>query len=139
QTGQIMNNLMAITHGLNVVGEDVPLVAQLLGHENGRSYPTTPINLSTLTKFKPYLQKVMADVNPRMFSSLKIKDVIERLGSVIGGDETIADALAQLKQDASFRVVGDLPIGPVMEMLGMNVNDTPTTGIEEIAIASDGQ
>ncbi|MCA9920974.1 MAG: hypothetical protein KC421_01310 [Anaerolineales bacterium] len=137
QTGQIMNNLMAITHGLNAVGEDVPLVGQLLGHENGRSHPSTSINLSALTKFKPYLQKVMADVNPRMFSSLKIKDVVERLGSVIGGDKSVAEALTQLKQDASFRVVGDLPIGPVMEMLGMTVNDTPATMIEEIAVTAD--
>ncbi|KAA3664614.1 MAG: hypothetical protein DWQ04_04835 [Chloroflexi bacterium] len=136
QTGQIMNNLMSITHGLNAVGEEVPLVGQLLGHGNGRS-PATTLNLTKLAQFKPYLQKVMADVNPRMFSSLKIKDVVERLGGVIGGDESVAEALTQLKQDASFRVVGDLPVGPVMEMLGLNVDGGEETAVEDIAILPD--
>jgi uncharacterized membrane protein YqiK len=137
QTGQIMNNLMAITHGLNVVGEDVPFVGQLLGNENGRS-AANGFNLSALTQFRPYLQKVMADVNPRVFSSLKIKDVVERMSGVIGGDESVAEALANLKQDATFRVVGDLPVGPVMEMLGWSNDGDKSAAVEEIAISTDG-
>ena len=134
QTGEIMNNLMSITHGLNAVGEEVPLVGQLLGHGNGngRVSPTS-FDIAKLTQFRPYLQKLMAGMNPRMFSTLKIKDVVERLGGVIGGDESVAEALTNLKQDASFRIVGDLPIGPVMEMLGMSP-ENGETAVEDIDI-----
>lgn len=62
---------------------------------------------------------------------------MERLGGVIGGDESVAEALTQLKQDASFRVVGDLPVGPVMEMLGLNVDGGEETAVEDIAILPD--
>ncbi|MCP4415391.1 MAG: hypothetical protein GY805_02130 [Chloroflexi bacterium] len=140
QTGQIMSNVMSISHGLGVVGEEVPLVGKFL-NQDGRNDNST-FSLPALTRFTPYLQQMMAEVNPRVFSSLKIKDVVERLGSVVGGQEDMVTALNNIKQDATFRVVGDLPIGPLMTMLGLKdgeetaVSDSPSP-VEDLIVVHD--
>ncbi|MBK8905622.1 MAG: hypothetical protein IPM53_30855 [Anaerolineaceae bacterium] len=40
-------------------------------------------NSQQLSQFGPYLQQVLAEVNPRMLSSLKVADVVEQLGPVV--------------------------------------------------------
>ncbi len=138
QTGQIMSNVMSITHGLGIVGKEVPMVGKFL-NQNG-SGENGSLSLPSLSKFTPYLQQMMAEVNPRVFSSLKIKDVVDRLGSVIGGDEDMVTALNNIKQDATFRMVGDFPIGPLMTMLGLKetaVSDTPAAPVEDLIIVHE--
>ncbi len=53
---------------------------------------------------------------------MKIGDVIERLGAIIGGEEDLIRALNTLKDDTAFRVIGDLPVGPLLNMLGLTNN-----------------
>jgi hypothetical protein len=133
QTGQILASVMALSHGLTQVGEESPLMGRLLGQsENGASAPLVSASwLPQLNQFGPYLQQVLGEVNPRMLSSLKVADVVERLGPVVAGQESLTTALTTLKADASFRMIGDLPISPLLRLLGLG-QDAP---VEEIPVA----
>ncbi|MBK7895871.1 MAG: hypothetical protein IPJ90_13540 [Anaerolineaceae bacterium] len=132
QTGQILANVMALSHGLTQVGEEVPLVGRLLnGRENGAGEPLVLANwLPQLNQFGPYLQQVLAEINPRMLSSLKVADLVERLGPVVAGEESLTRALSGLKADASFRVIGDLPVSPLLRLLGLGQAEP----VEEIPV-----
>lgn len=140
QTGQILANMMALSHGLTQVGEEVPLVGRMLNpSENGAGEPVVLANwLPQLSQFGPYLQQVLSEVNPRMLSSLKVADVVERLGPVVAGEESLAQALNSLKANASFRVIGDMPVSPLLRLLGLEqkgpvsvVEDVPITDLDE--------
>ena len=117
QTSNIFNNLMSFTHGLNTASDNIPLLRQFM--KDGKDSES----LNLLTKFQPfmpYLQDVFADMKPRVFSSLKISDLAERLGPVVAGREDLASALSNIKEDANFRVVGDLPVKPLLSFLGID-------------------
>ncbi|WP_420627300.1 SPFH domain-containing protein [Candidatus Leptofilum sp.] len=133
QTGQILANVMALSHGLTQVGEEVPLVGRKLNPgENGADEPLVLANwLPQLRQFAPCLQQVLSDVNPRMLSSLKVADVVERLVPVVAGEESLTSALSNLKADASFRVIGDMPVSPLLRLLGLEQGEV----VEDIAVA----
>ncbi len=116
QANQIITDLLSLSQGVHHLGEEIPAVEQLL-QGNGAGVDIA----REFNQFVPYLRQVLADVNPRMFSSLKIADVVERLEPVVAGQQDLATALADLKQDAHFRVVGDMPIAPVLRLFGINL------------------
>ncbi|MCP4363132.1 MAG: hypothetical protein GY796_34455 [Chloroflexi bacterium] len=137
QTGQIMANVMALSHGLTQVGDEVPLVGNLLNLGNG---PVDGVNgrqlsdfIPRLSQFTPYLQQLIAEVNPRMLSSLKVSDAVERLGAMVSGQEDLAMALNTLKEDASFRVIGNMPISPLLQLLGLG-GDTADDPVVDISV-----
>ena len=83
---------------------------------------------------------MMSEVNPRAFSSLKIADVVDKLGPVVSGEQDLVTALNHLKQDASFRIVGDMPVGPLMRLLGVGPEEddgAETAVIEEITLPAN--
>jgi hypothetical protein len=41
---------------------------------------------------------------------------------MVAGEEDLVTALNTLKNDATFRMVGDMPVGPVLNMLGVGGN-----------------
>ena len=140
QAGQILSNIMSISHGLNVVSDEVPLVGQLLGqngrHANGELLTEIAPQIG---QFLPYLKQMMSEVNPRAFSSLKIADVVDKLGPVVSGEQDLVTALNHLKQDASFRVVGDMPIGPLLRLLGVGQegDGEETAVMEDITVTAN--
>lgn len=122
QISQIFTNILMLSQGLQQVGEQVPLIGQFVnGNGHGLNWSKNGFG-----QLLPYIQQVLAEVNPRMYSSLKIADVVDRLGSVVSGQEDLVTALNQLKQDTSFRAVGDLPVGPLLALLGVKVPDKAT-------------
>jgi hypothetical protein len=121
QTSKIFTDLMSFTHGLGLLGEEVPVIGNLLdGSNNGNGHG---FQINKLSAFTPYIQQVLGEVNPRMFSSLKVSDLVERLEPVIAGHEDLASALSNIKEDASFRMVGDIPVKPLLSILGLNFNE----------------
>ena len=54
-----------------------------------------------------------------MLSTLKVADLVTELGNVVSGQHDLATALNQLRQDGSFRVIGDLPVLPFLQLLGI--------------------
>ena len=65
-----------------------------------------------------------------MLSSLKVADVVERLGPGVVGEEPLTSALSQLKADASFRVIGDMPVSQLLRLLGLGQAEA----VEEIPV-----
>jgi hypothetical protein len=60
---------------------------------------------------------------------------------VVAGQETLTSALNSLKADASFRVIGDMPVSPLLRLLGIGQNseaslveDVPVTELDETAV-----
>jgi hypothetical protein len=117
QSGQFINEIISFTQGLNIIGEDAPVVNKMLQG----SAASTGNGGFGLAKFLPYIQQIMAETNPRVFSSLKLSDLVDRLGPVVAGQQDLADALSKLRNDANFRVVGDVPIGPLMNFFGIKL------------------
>jgi len=122
QTSRIFTDLMSFTHGLRLLGEEVPAIGNIIdgtSSNNGGGFL-----LSKFSAFMPYIQQVLGEVNPRMFSSLKVADLVERLEPVVAGREDLASALSGIKEDANFRMVGDIPIKPLLGVLGFNFDET---------------
>jgi len=133
QTSRIFTDLMSFSHGLRLLGEEVPVIGNLIDgstHGNGSGF-----QINKLSQFMPYVQQVLGEVNPRMFSSLKVADLVERLEPVVAGREDLSTALSNIKEDASFRMVGDIPIKPLLGVLGFNFDETATA--DEAALAVD--
>ncbi len=138
QTTQIITELMSFAQGIQYLGEEVPMVGRMLEPSDGGEGSTL---LPRLAQFFPYLQQALGDVNPRLFSSLKLADVVERLTPVVAGQEDLVTALSNIKEDATFRMVGDLPIAPLFRLLGIEL---PKPGedmipLDEEPIAAEAQ
>jgi hypothetical protein len=134
QTSRIFTDLMSFTHGLRLLGEEVPVIGNLIdgfGNGNGSGF-----QISKLSQFMPYIQQVLGEVNPRMFSSLKVADMVERLEPVVAGREDLSSALSGIKDDASFRMVGDIPIKPLLGVLGFDFDES--TPMDDAGLADDG-
>ncbi len=133
QTGKIITDIMGLAQGLRTLGSEVPIVAQMIdGTLNGAAEKGTDdataenvtaenewqVGGFTLTRWLPYLQKALAEVNPRMLSSLKVADLMATMGDIVRGDSDLVGALQELRQDANFRVIGDMPVTTLLEMIG---------------------
>jgi uncharacterized membrane protein YqiK len=121
QTGKIITDIMGLAQGLRTLGQEVPAVGRLVdgvvdGTLNGETSLASALNFSA---FLPYIQQIVREVNPRMLSTLKVADLVTELGNVVSGQSDLVTALHQLRQDGSFRVIGDLPVLPFLQLLGI--------------------
>ncbi len=124
QASQILTEVMSFSHGLQQLSDEVPVVGRLL---KGSDHNGAALSLNGLSQFLPYIQQILSGMNPRMISSLKVGDLIERLGPVIAGQEDLVSALSHLRQDTNFRVLGDLPIKPLLGLIGVNLPENSAT------------
>ena len=141
QTGKIITDIMGLAQGLRTLGGEVPMVAQMIdgtlngtvekGTDNATAENEWQIGGFTLTRWLPYLQKALAEVNPRMLSSLKVADLMTTMGDIVRGDSDLVGALQGLRQDANFRVIGDMPVSPLLRLLGLGQAEP----VEEIPVA----
>ncbi|MBT3314464.1 MAG: hypothetical protein HN390_07600 [Anaerolineae bacterium] len=136
KASRVFNDMMSLSHGVGALGEEIPLIGRFLENESAES--ATPI-WGKLRQFLPYVQEILSDMNPRVFSSLKIADLVERLEPVIAGREDLAAALGNIRDDASFRMVGDLPVKPLLGWLGMNMDDKEEGDNDDIVAGSIGE
>ena len=118
QTTQIVTDLMSIGQGVRYLGEEMPFVERWLGANKSSAAGGF---LAKLVDFMPFIRQVMGDVNPRMFTSLKVVDLLDRLTPVVAGREDLLTALNKLKEDAGFRVVGDIPVVPLLRLFGISL------------------
>ncbi len=119
QMSELMGNVMAFSQGLNLVGEEIPAVGRWL-NDGGTQTDATLALRQRMGGLLPHMRTLLADVNPRMLSSLKVNDVVEQLGTVVSGDASLTEAVTQLKTDATFRVIGDMPVQPFLKLLGVS-------------------
>jgi uncharacterized membrane protein YqiK len=120
QASQLLTDLMSISHGFRLLGEEVPAIGTIL---DGKFVDNQAVSgfADRISQFTPFIRQVVADMNPRFFSTLKVADLIDRLGPVLTGREDLVSALNKLREHASFRLVSDLPIAPVLRFLGIQV------------------
>ncbi len=124
QVSRIMTDVMSLARGLNYLGEEIPAVGSLLApiaNEDQETQKPFQAVASSLRRFMPYIRQVLRDVNPRMFSSLRVADLVDRLQPVVAGHEDLSTALTRLKENVNFRVVGDLPLAPLLRLLGIRI------------------
>lgn len=122
QASRIINDVMALAQGLRVLGEEVPGVGRLVDgvvNDNGGESDLSVLSKLNLPAFAPYLQQIVAEINPRMLGSLTVSSLVEHLTGVVNGDKELSQALADLRQDGSFRVIGDLPVLPILRLVGL--------------------
>ena len=130
QTTRIITELMQLAQGVRHLGEEVPAVGHILEGKSGVQQPL----FSRLSHLGPYFEEAVADMNPRIFSSLKLADLMERLMPVVAGQEDAVTALNHLKSDANFRVVGNLPVAPLFRLLGLEM---PQPGPSDMMMAGE--
>ncbi len=132
QASQIFNDVMSLAHGVNALGEEVPAIGRFVNGTDGPSNGLLSPN--GLGQFMPYIQQVLAEVNPRMMSTLNVADLVDRLGPVVAGREDLVTALANVKDDANFRVLGDIPVKPLLGLLGLNLPSEAEGEPEDAAV-----
>ncbi|MEM9777434.1 MAG: SPFH domain-containing protein [Chloroflexota bacterium] len=138
QMGEVLTGIMSLSKGIVAIGDEIPAVGNLLNGSNGslngllgNSGASLLPNLQTLT---PSIQGLVKEMNPRVFSSLTLTDLFDRLGPVVEGQEDLISALDNVRQDANFRVVGDLPVKPLLGLLGIGNGSSNGVVEEDIAI-----
>ncbi len=115
QMGQILSELMTLRAGVATATEEFPFLRSLFG--NGSQM---------LAGLPSALGEVLQDVQPRVFASLTVADLVERLSAVANGDSDLSAALNGLRQDSNFRVVGNLPVVELLGQLLGRLRSTPT-------------
>lgn len=118
QMGQILSEMMTLRAGFTTATEEFPFLRSLFG--NGGQL---------LSSLPSALGEVLQDVQPRVFASLTVADLVERLSAVANGDSDLSAALDGLRQDSNFRVVGNLP---VVELLGQLLGRLRSTPAEDL-------
>ena len=142
QAGQILGDLLSLAHGARVVGEEVPAIGNWLnGLGSGNSNGAVLGMVEQLNQYKPFIQDVVDEMNPRLFNTLKVADLIERLTPVLSGREDLLSALKKVREDANFNLVGNLPVNALLGLLGINVpeDDTVVDGTAEAAGERNGK
>ncbi len=135
QMDDILGNLMKFAYGLETLKAESPIAAKLLSG-NGTDDNSAPGLREHFDKLMPALGSLISETNPRILSSLKVNDVVARLTPVVSGDEDLTGALTQLKEDATLRMIGDMPVSPLLEMLGVKMPANSESETTEIEIVS---
>lgn len=135
QMSDLMGQVMSLAHGVNAIGEEIPAIGRLLGNGgNDLALPKEYRHLQPhFSKLQPYIGEMMSEMNPRIFAGLTLADLSERLMPVVAGEQDVVSALNQIREDASFRVIGNLPVNSILSFLGVG-HKTPAL-IEDVPIA----
>jgi uncharacterized membrane protein YqiK len=135
QASQLLTDVLSLSQGVNLLAEEVPVVGRFLEGVNGgssASRQTAPEAsspngssawFSRMGDLLPYVRQMLASTNPRILSSLKVADLVERLGPVLEGKEDLTTALTHIKNDANFRVIGELPVAPLLKAVGIRLDE----------------
>ena len=139
QTGQILTSLMTLSHGLTAVGEESPLLGNLLNGQASNGQFNWQQLAAPIKTLMPALKQLTNEMNPRILSGLRVADVVERLGPVVSGQENLVTALNQIKEDATFRVIGDLPLSGLLKMIGLGQENGDPLPVADIAVEDSGK
>lgn len=135
QTTQIITDLMSVAQGVHYLGDEVPALGRLTASDGDGTPRGLDQLVSKITAFVPYIRETMSEVSPRMFASLKVSDLLDRLVPVVEGREELTFALEGLRNDANFRLVGNLPVAPLLRLIGITVPAADESGMPaEVAV-----
>ncbi|PIZ48061.1 hypothetical protein COY32_00715 [candidate division WWE3 bacterium CG_4_10_14_0_2_um_filter_41_14] len=130
QMGQIMGQMMTLASGYNVMVND-PTVSSIVG--SGGS--AISVGGDILSRVLPAVRSAFAGVNPRVFASLTVADALDRLQGVVSGEQDVVTAIQKLRDDANFRMVGNIPVGQILGVfLGGGGEATQPAGDESLVL-----
>ncbi len=144
RVSQIMAQVMTLGAALNATGDQVPFVGNLLhgasnGNGNGNNHANDVVSLNSLQSvlpgLLPYITTVVKSMRPRVFSTLTIEQLLDRLAPVVKGEGTLLQAIDGLRQDAQFQLIANMRVAPLLAPFGINVAE-PTTDDSVVAAAS---
>ncbi|HFQ95311.1 MAG TPA: hypothetical protein ENK30_01940 [Anaerolineae bacterium] len=129
QVSKIMTDVMTIARGVQVMGQEIPAVGKLVG--SGEDFEGLDLPGFDLAALKPLIQKTIAEINPRVLAGMTVGDLLARMAEVASGDATLTEALSRLQDDASVRLMGNLPVSPLLSALGVTSPGTSDNGREQ--------
>ncbi len=108
QMGSLLSQILTLSAGYEVLSEEVPVV-------NGLFRPNGDVNVGSIMRgTSDLLGGVLKDVNPRMFGALTLSSLVDRIIPVVEGEGDLQSFLIGLKEDASFNMVGNIPIAQLL-------------------------
>lgn len=140
KVSQIMAQVMTLGAALHATGDQVPFVGNLLhGASNGNGHSEANGIVASLPAmlagFVPYITSIVKGMEPRVFTTLTVSQMLDRLAPVVKGEGTLLQAIDGLRQDAHFQVIGNVPVAPFLAPFGITVADTATDDSVVAALA----
>lgn len=143
KVSQIMAQVMTLGAALNATGDQVPFVGNLLhgaSNGNGNNHANDVVSLNSLQSvlpgLLPYITTVVKSMRPRVFSTLTIEQLLDRLTPVVKGEGTLLQAIDGLRQDAQFQLIANMRVAPLLAPFGINVAE-PTTDDSVVAAVAE--
>jgi hypothetical protein len=120
QVGRVLGEVLTVFHGTQILGEEIPALGRLL---NGSEHDSEGASTGGFAwgSLRPALQQVIAGIEPRILAGMNVADLVEEAGKVFSGEVELTEALENLRADTSFRVLGNLPVIPLLRSLGLLV------------------
>lgn len=128
QVSKIMTDVLSLAQGVGIVSEELPFLKRAISGNGLQGELPTDLAGLQLPEILPFLRDAISAVNPRVLAGMTVADLFAHLQSVVTGREDILEALDKLQADASFRVIGDLPVEPFLQMLGIGSAEAKSNG-----------
>jgi hypothetical protein len=116
QLGHILGEVLTIFHGTQVLGQEIPALGRLL---NGSRQDGVAVAGVPWEGVRFALQQVVDNVEPRILAGMNVADLVEEAEKFVRGEVDLTEALENLRTDSSFRVLGNLPVMPILRSLGL--------------------
>lgn len=132
QTGRLLADLLGLVQTGQILGEEVPGLARLVGSDTANDSLLGGLNWD---RFLPVLQETAAEIEPRILAGMSVGDLINEMAGVVSGQTELSAAIEKLRGDASFRVIGNLPVGSLLRTLGLTqaLNGAAADAVENAA------
>ncbi|NTV30992.1 hypothetical protein HGA91_03385 [candidate division WWE3 bacterium] len=120
QMSQLINQLLSLSEGASVVGHEIPVIGNLFG--SGGSPESTEL-WSSLVSIMARVRGVLGEIDPRVFSNLSLADALEQVEQLMQGETDVVSAINRIRERANFQLIGSIPIGGILSLLGLNLNE----------------
>lgn len=139
--GKILSQIMSLTKGATLVGEEIPAVGNLLNGNGAKPNGSVATMGSSLIEkaqgLLPYIMRVIDEASPTMLGTMTVRDLTAAVAPLITGKKDLSQTLAELKEDTNFRMIGSLPVSGIMSLLGLSKNDNVLTSAEKASSGTD--
>ncbi len=125
QLGTVLAQVLNLINGTQILTQELPALQGILGHgfDNPDNGDFGQIISKVIEQAKPYLTQIADNVQPRMVASLTVSDFLNELGTVASGETSVLEAVENIRQAGAFRVLGDIPVGQILQPLGGLLNN----------------
>lgn len=116
QVGHVLGEVLTVFHGTQILGQEIPALGRLL---NGSRQEAISIAGLPWENLRLALQQIVAGIEPRILAGMNVADLVEEAEKLFRGEVDLTEALENLRADSSFRILGNLPVMPLLRSLGL--------------------